>query len=212
MPARRSRRPTRASSPGSGRTSSRRRWSRALIERTGVDPQAIEDLIVGCAFPEGEQGLNVARLIGFLAGLPESRRRRDRQPLLRLVDAGDPHGGRRDRDGRRRGLRLRRRRIDDPGADDGLQPDAATRPRRARTRRPTSRMGETAENLARAAPDHARATRRSSPSRSHRKAAAAQAAGQVRRPRSCRSRSGDATVEQRRLHPRRTPPSRRWPS
>ena len=32
----------------------------------------IEDLIVGCAFPEGEQGLNVARLIGFLADLPIS--------------------------------------------------------------------------------------------------------------------------------------------
>ena len=45
---------------------------RTLIERTGVDPQAIEDLILGCAFPEGEQGLNVARLIGLLAGLPLS--------------------------------------------------------------------------------------------------------------------------------------------
>jgi len=43
---------------------------RAVIERSGVDPDAIEDLIVGCAFPEGEQGLNVARLIGFLADLP----------------------------------------------------------------------------------------------------------------------------------------------
>src|SRR5258708_12598591 len=32
----------------------------------------MEDLIVGCAFPEGEQGLNVARMIGFLAGLPQS--------------------------------------------------------------------------------------------------------------------------------------------
>ncbi len=42
----------------------------ALIERTHVDPADIEDLIVGCAFPEGEQGLNVARLIGFLAHLP----------------------------------------------------------------------------------------------------------------------------------------------
>jgi acetyl-CoA acyltransferase len=40
------------------------------MERTGVDPKEIEDLIVGCAFPEGEQGLNVARLIGFLAELP----------------------------------------------------------------------------------------------------------------------------------------------
>ena len=45
---------------------------RALVERTGVDPADIEDLIVGCAFPEGEQGFNVARLIGFLAELPLS--------------------------------------------------------------------------------------------------------------------------------------------
>ncbi|MGF7154164.1 thiolase family protein [Novosphingobium gossypii] len=43
-----------------------------LIARTGVEPADIEDLIVGCAFPEGEQGLNVARLIGQIAGLPQS--------------------------------------------------------------------------------------------------------------------------------------------
>ncbi|HLF56284.1 MAG TPA: thiolase family protein [Thermoanaerobaculia bacterium] len=43
---------------------------RALLERTGVDPADIEDLIVGCAFPEGEQGFNVARIVGFLADLP----------------------------------------------------------------------------------------------------------------------------------------------
>ena len=43
---------------------------RGLLETTKVDPAAIEDLIVGCAMPEGEQGLNVARLIGFLADLP----------------------------------------------------------------------------------------------------------------------------------------------
>ena len=45
---------------------------RGLIEKTGLDPAAIEDLILGCAFPEGEQGLNVARIVGFLAGLPLS--------------------------------------------------------------------------------------------------------------------------------------------
>ncbi len=45
---------------------------RGLLDKTGIDPAGIEDLIVGCAFPEGEQGLNVARLIGFLADLPES--------------------------------------------------------------------------------------------------------------------------------------------
>ena len=43
---------------------------RGLLDKTGVDPESVEDLIVGCAFPEGEQGLNVARLIGFLADLP----------------------------------------------------------------------------------------------------------------------------------------------
>lgn len=45
---------------------------RAMITRTGVAPEHIEDLIMGCAFPEGEQGFNVARLIGFLADLPLS--------------------------------------------------------------------------------------------------------------------------------------------
>jgi acetyl-CoA acyltransferase len=45
---------------------------RGLMERSGIDAKDIEDLIVGCAFPEGEQGLNVARLIGFLAELPIS--------------------------------------------------------------------------------------------------------------------------------------------
>ena len=43
---------------------------RGLLEETGIDPAAIEDLVVGCAMPEGEQGLNVARLIGFLSDLP----------------------------------------------------------------------------------------------------------------------------------------------
>ncbi|MGH7126465.1 MAG: thiolase family protein [Stellaceae bacterium] len=42
----------------------------ALVERTKIDPADIEDVIVGCAMPEGEQGLNVARLISFLAHLP----------------------------------------------------------------------------------------------------------------------------------------------
>lgn len=43
---------------------------KGLLEKTGVNPADIEDLILGCAFPEGEQGMNVARLIGQLAGLP----------------------------------------------------------------------------------------------------------------------------------------------
>ena len=43
---------------------------RALVERTGVDPADIEDLLLGCAFPEGEQGFNAGRIVGLLAGLP----------------------------------------------------------------------------------------------------------------------------------------------
>jgi acetyl-CoA acyltransferase len=43
---------------------------KGLINKTGVNPQDIEDLILGCAFPEGEQGLNLARLVVHLAGLP----------------------------------------------------------------------------------------------------------------------------------------------
>jgi len=43
---------------------------RALVARSGVDPDDIEDLLLGCAFPEGEQGMNVARLVGLLADLP----------------------------------------------------------------------------------------------------------------------------------------------
>ena len=43
---------------------------RGLIDKSGVKVDDIEDIILGCAFPEGEQGLNVARLIGLLADLP----------------------------------------------------------------------------------------------------------------------------------------------
>ncbi|MEQ9640017.1 MAG: thiolase family protein [Alphaproteobacteria bacterium] len=45
---------------------------KALVAETGVEPSDIEDLIMGCAFPEGEQGLNVARMVVFLAGLPQT--------------------------------------------------------------------------------------------------------------------------------------------
>jgi acetyl-CoA acyltransferase len=45
---------------------------RALVARTGVKAEDIEDIIVGCSFPEAEQGLNVARMIALLAELPLS--------------------------------------------------------------------------------------------------------------------------------------------
>ena len=44
----------------------------ALAQVPTLDPQLIEDAIVGCAFPEAEQGLNVARMSVLLAGLPKT--------------------------------------------------------------------------------------------------------------------------------------------
>lgn len=44
-----------------------------LLRRTeDLDPVEIDDVIVGCAFPEGEQGMNMARMVGIRAGLPVS--------------------------------------------------------------------------------------------------------------------------------------------
>lgn len=45
---------------------------RALLDRTSVSGEEIEDVVWGCAFPEGEQGLNIGRVVGMLAGLPET--------------------------------------------------------------------------------------------------------------------------------------------
>ena len=44
----------------------------ALAQVPSLDPKTIEDAIVGCAMPEAEQGLNVARIGALLAGLPDS--------------------------------------------------------------------------------------------------------------------------------------------
>ncbi|MDU9414628.1 thiolase family protein [Pseudomonas sp. zfem005] len=45
---------------------------KGLVDRLDIDPNEIEDLILGCAYPEAEQGMNLARIVGFLAGLPQS--------------------------------------------------------------------------------------------------------------------------------------------
>src|SRR5580700_5122144 len=42
-----------------------------LLQRTDFDPILIEDVILGCAYPEGPQGSNLARIVAFLANLPE---------------------------------------------------------------------------------------------------------------------------------------------
>ena len=46
---------------------------KALLARTpGLKPEEIDDVILGCAFPEGEQGLNMARMVALRAGLPDT--------------------------------------------------------------------------------------------------------------------------------------------
>ena len=45
---------------------------RGLLARNPqVKPEMVEDFVLGCAFPEGEQGMNVARMVGMLGGLPQ---------------------------------------------------------------------------------------------------------------------------------------------
>jgi acetyl-CoA acyltransferase len=43
---------------------------KGLLDKTGVDPNDIEDVILGCSFPEAEQGMNVGRMVALNAGLP----------------------------------------------------------------------------------------------------------------------------------------------
>ncbi len=42
---------------------------KAVIERAGIDPKEVEDVVLGCAFPEAEQGMNLARIVSLRAGL-----------------------------------------------------------------------------------------------------------------------------------------------
>jgi acetyl-CoA acyltransferase len=45
---------------------------RESVQRAGIDPNLVEDVILGCAMPEGEQGLNFAKIAAVLAELPDS--------------------------------------------------------------------------------------------------------------------------------------------
>ncbi|MEJ2041186.1 MAG: acetyl-CoA C-acyltransferase, partial [Desulfosarcinaceae bacterium] len=45
---------------------------RTAVEKTpNLEPKDIEDVMVGCAFPEAEQGLNIGRIAPMIAGFPE---------------------------------------------------------------------------------------------------------------------------------------------
>ena len=46
--------------------------ARALLSRNNIQADQIDDLLLGCAYPEGEQGYNVGRIVSFLSGLPDT--------------------------------------------------------------------------------------------------------------------------------------------
>ena len=60
----------------------------ALDKVPALDKSSIDDVILGCAQPEGEQGWNIARMAALRAGLPGRNPRRHRQPPLRLRPRG----------------------------------------------------------------------------------------------------------------------------
>ncbi|RZL00600.1 MAG: acetyl-CoA C-acyltransferase, partial [Rubrivivax sp.] len=45
---------------------------KGLLQRTDLDPALLEDVILGCAYPESSQGNNLGRVVGLLAGLPHA--------------------------------------------------------------------------------------------------------------------------------------------
>ena len=42
-----------------------------LVQSTNINKDDIEDIITGCAYPEGEQGYNIAKIVTFITGMPE---------------------------------------------------------------------------------------------------------------------------------------------
>ncbi len=77
-----------------------------------LDKAEVQDVTIGCGFPEGAQGLNVARIAGVLAGLPTSVPGQTINRFWRLRVAGGGDGGEPGDPGRAR-HRGRRRRRDD---------------------------------------------------------------------------------------------------
>ena len=127
--------------------------------RRALDPADVDDVILGCAMPEAEQGMNVARIASLRAGIPGQRLGGHGQPVLFVGPAGDRLRGR-TRDVRLRvGDRRRRHRVDEPGADgrqqDRAEPDAhghlsgRVSEHRARRRESRARVGHFARGTGR---------------------------------------------------------------
>ena len=183
---------------------------REIVERNGVDPALVEDVIMGCVMQVGEQGINVGRNAALAAGFPEIDRRHDDRPPVRFVAAGRALRGA-GRDGRRVRRRDRgRRREHDPRADGRVG-------RRRQVRLPVRPDDDGPLPQPRAAGHLGRADRREVGHlpRGQRRVLGRSRTSARRRPpkraastgRSCRSTittdDGDETMTQRRGHPAR---------
>ena len=124
----------------------------ALRDRNNLDTKLVDDVVLGCVMPIGEQGANIARTAAVMAGLAETVAGRAGQPLLRLGPRSHQHGGGAGHVGPEPGHDRRRRREHEPRAD-GLATAAPGRSiRRWRSRctscrrasRPTSSPPSTA--------------------------------------------------------------------
>ena len=62
----------------------------ALARVPGLDPALVDDVVIGCAMPEAEQGLNVARIASLRAGIPHTAAA---VTVNRLVSGRRPHDG-----------------------------------------------------------------------------------------------------------------------
>ena len=177
-------------------------------------PATIEDVVLGCAHPEAEQGLNVARQVGLLAGLPDevpamTINRFCSSGLQATVDRRRSHRGRRHRRGARRRPRVdvadpdgRRQDRAQPGGRRAVprrvHPDGQhRRERRAPVRRQPRRSGRV---RARQPPEGGGGAGRAATSRT----------------RSCRSRPACSTARSGATSPstrtRARAPTRRWRS
>ncbi len=102
--------------------------SEALARAPGLDPAEIDDVILGCAMPEAEQGLNVARIASLRAGIPVIGIGGHDQSVLFVGSPGDCVRRRANHVRIRVGDRRRRHRVDEPDPDGrpyrGAEPDA----------------------------------------------------------------------------------------
>ena len=90
----------------------------AVLKRTGIAPEAIEDVRWGCVQQQGEQGFDVARIAALVAGLPEAAGGVTINRNCALEPAGDQRLGHEHRRGLRRRSDSRWRRAHGPRADD----------------------------------------------------------------------------------------------